>query len=117
MKKILLALLMSVGAISPVIAAYQPLALQKTTLSEGDACGLRVSDISLQRQGDLMLVTMNLDLASFTLKGDRAVILTPELTNGTDSADLDPVGLYSRIRYIQYIRDNESPIGGDGEIT
>ena len=93
------------------------LAVQNTTISAEEVCGLPVSDIEMNRDGDKMNVSMNFDLGSFTMKGDRAAIFTPVITDGVNTLPLNPVGLYSRIRWIQYIRDDETPIGGPGEVT
>lgn len=95
----------------------QPLAIQKTSATEGTACGLPVNDVTLKRSGDLMQVGMNLALSEYEMKGDRASIFVPVLINGNDSMDLNPVGLYSQIRYIQYLRKDGKAIGGENETS
>ena len=91
---------------------YQPHPTQAA-----DALGLNVTDASLKRNAGLMTVDMNLGLADFDLDGNRAAVFAPVLVNGTDTLVLQPVGLYSRTRWYQYLRSGEKPLGGEGETT
>lgn len=105
-------------ALSSIVKAEnQPLTIQRITDTEGTACGLPVTNISMKRSGNQMNVGMKMNLGDFDMKGDRAVIFVPVIVNGNDSVELDPVGLYGRIRYIQYIREYEKAIGGANETT
>ena len=105
------------AAMAVTAAAQTPMVKQRTTAISAKACGLPVSDILLRRDGGLMTVGMTMQLAGFDMHGDRATVFTPLLVNGTDTLAFDPVGLYSRIRYIQYLREGERPAGGDKETS
>lgn len=98
-------------------ASAQSQAVQRVSASEGTACGLPVSGITLNHANNQMNIGMNLDLGSYELKGDRASIFVPILKNGNDSVALNPVGLYSRLRYIQYLREDGEAIGGAAETS
>ena len=104
------------AVVAPYAVSAQPLAVQRTTVANGEACGVTVTSASLERNGALMSVALNLGFADFALSGDRATVLTPMLINGTDSVSFDPMGFYGRIRYIQYLRQDE-PLGGENETS
>ena len=100
-----------------VYAANEPLTLQKTTATSGTVCGLPVTDVTVNRAGENMNVGMNFNLKEFEMKGDRAAVFMPVLINGNDSITFDPVGLYSNIRWMQYIRRDEQGITGPNETS
>ena len=105
-------------ALTAATAAAQPLLVtQRTTAEEATACGLPVSGVTVQRDGGWMTVGMQMQLSDFDMNGDRVAVFAPVLVNGTDSLAFDPVGLYSRIRYIQYLRNDRRPAGGDKETS
>ena len=79
--------------------------------------GLPVTDISVKRNGELMTIGMDMDLKDYKLKGDKVSVFAPVLVNGEQRLELDPVGLYSRIRYIQYLRDGGEGVEGENEIS
>ena len=83
----------------------------------GKACGMPVTEVSLQRNGGFMKVDMDLGLDGFRLKDNRVAVFTPVMLNGSDSLELPAVGLYSRSRWFQYLRFGERPLGGEGEKT
>ena len=97
--------------------AQQPLAVQRVALKNSSACGMNVTDASLKRNDELMSVAMNLDLGHFRMSGDKASVFTPVLVNGNDTLAFEPVGLYGRLRYIQYLRSGEKALGGDNETS
>ncbi len=76
-----------------------------------------LSGIKTQRNGEYMLVEMTLHLESLDVDGNRAVLLTPRLVNGTDSLDLASVGIYGRRRYYFYLRNSEDMLSGSNEIS
>lgn len=120
MKKNIRAILSAVLAFSGIFgmkADHGTLSVQQPGATDGIVCGLPVNGITLEREGEWMNLEMNMELGSFKMKGDRVAVFYPELTDGTNSVELYPVALYGRIRYIQYIRDNEQPIGGQDEVT
>ena len=109
-------------ALTAANAAAQPaqqqlLTTQHTTVNQAKVCGLPVSEVSLKRNAELMSVAMELQLADYELNGDRVSVFEPVLINGSDSLVFDPVGLYSRIRYIQYMRYGNCAVGGENETS
>jgi hypothetical protein len=74
-----------------------------------------VSDLKVLKDGDEMNITMNIDLSQLDVKNRRSVHLLPVIKNGADSLDLAPVGIYSRGRYINYLRKGESIFEEIGE--
>lgn len=62
----------------------------------------------LRKNGELMTVSMGIDLAQLDVRNRRSVHIIPVLKNGADSLELAPVGIYSRGRYINYLRNGES---------
>ena len=101
-----------------IAAVLSAAAQSRTTLGGGrtEACGVTVERAAMTRNGDLMSVDLDYFLQDFKLKGDRAVILEPVIINGEDSLALDPVGLYSRLRWYQYLRSGKG-LGGDAETS
>lgn len=77
--------------------------------------GVSVDSLRLVRNGEYMTVDMVLDLSELKVDGNRAVLLTPRLVNGTDSIDLPAVGVYGRRRYYTYVRNGESMLSGKDE--
>ena len=98
-------------------AQQQILVSQRSTVKDATVCGLPVNDITLKRNADLMSLGMDMQLSDYKMHGDRATIFAPVLVNGNDSLVFDPVGLYGRVRHIQYLRYGESAIGGKSEIS
>ena len=78
-------------------------------------CGMGVNNAAMTRNADLMTVGLNFDLGSFLLDGNRAAVFTPVIVNGPDTLALQPIGLYSRTRWYQYLRSGEKPLGGEEE--
>ena len=103
--------MLCMAAVMPVMAhqANQP--------HQTSPVGLNVDNATLKRNAGLMTIDMNLDLGSFDLSGNRAAVFAPVLVNGTDTLVLQPVGLYSRTRWYQYLRSGEKPLGGENETT
>ena len=80
-------------------------------------CGMDVAGASMKRNAGLMTVNMDLGLGTFDLDGNRAAVFAPVIVNGTDTLALQPVGLYSRTRWYQYLRAGEKPLGGEAETS
>ena len=95
----------------------QPLSVQRVTSVDASSCGLEITKAELRRSEDLMSVRMSMDLGGYEMHGDRASIFTPVLVNGSDSLQLDPIGVYGRLRYIQYLRSGGRALGGDRETS
>ncbi|MDE6159710.1 MAG: DUF3868 domain-containing protein [Bacteroidaceae bacterium] len=77
--------------------------------------GVSVGNLSMNRNGKYLTVTMDIDLSELDVSSNRAVLLTPRLVNGTDSLDLPSVGIYGHRRYYYYIRNGISTISGERE--
>lgn len=95
----------------------QTLSQQFSTVKDTTVWTLPVNDIILKRNGDLMTVGLDMRFADYKLKGDKVALFTPILKNGEDSVVLNSVGLYSRIRYIQYLREEKRALTGDSEYS
>lgn len=76
---------------------------------------LAVSGVKLIKDGSQMNVDMNIDLSKLDVKNRRSIHIVPVLKNGADSVELAPVGVYSRGRYINYLRRGESVFEDLGE--
>ena len=114
-KTLLLAAAVLASAATATVSAQKLMVSQRTTLKNATVCGLPVDRVNVKRNDELMSVKMNMQLEDYQMRGDRVSVFAPTLVNGTDSLVLDPVGLYSRIRYIQYMRYGEHPLGGGNE--
>lgn len=79
--------------------------------------GVSVSDLKMERNGEYMVVDMNIDLKELGVESNRAVLLTPRLVNGADSLDLPSVGIYGRRRYYYYLRNNGNMLSGQDETS
>lgn len=90
---------------------------ERMTATDTVALGVSVTDISMGRKGDMMNVKMDIDLKDTQMKGDRAIVYAPIIVNGSDSLMLAPIALYSRVRWYQYLRTGEEPLGGPGETS
>ena len=115
-KNIGLALFMS-GVLLPLSAGAQvDLTHQVSVMNDTTVWTLPVKNVSIKRNGDLMTIGMNLLLGDYKLKGDKVAVFTPILSDGENSLEFNSAGLYSRVRYIQYLREDNSPVWGDSEI-
>ncbi len=68
--------------------------------------GVTVSEVKVGRAGDYLDIAMHIGLGELEVDGNRAVVLTPRLSNGNESVDLPSVGIYGRRRYYYYVRNN-----------
>lgn len=74
-----------------------------------------VSDFKVIKNGEEMNISMDIDLSKLDVRNRRSVHLLPVIKNGADSLDLSPVGIYSRGRFINYLRRGESIFEDLGE--
>lgn len=80
--------------------------------------GISVGDFTVEHVGDYMVVDMVVNLKKLNVKSNRAVLLTPRLSNGEDSVEMDPIGIYGRRRYFYYLRNEKNMLSGnENEIT
>ena len=71
----------------------------------------------MDRNGEYLVVEMDVELSRLEVEANRAVLLTPRLVNGADSADLSAIGIYGRRRYYYYMRNGAGMLSGDGETS
>lgn len=93
------------------------LALALTARAQQIVDGVSVDEFRMARNGDYMVVDMEMNMAALDVDANRAVLLTPRLKNGTDSLDLPAVGIYGRRRYYFYVRNGESMLSGSKETS
>ncbi len=74
---------------------------------------VEVSELLMERTGDLFAVDMNLGLSALEVKSNRAVLLTPVLINERDTLELQSIGVYGRTRYYYYVRNGNSMLAED----
>lgn len=77
--------------------------------------GVSVDSLSIERSGRFIVVDMNLDLNELDVKSNRAVLLTPRLSNDSITKELQSVGVYGRKRYFYYLRNYDSMLTGSQE--
>ena len=60
-------------------------------------------EATLQREGDRMTVSADIQLSPAMLKGVKAFVLVPQVTDGAHSVALRPIGLYSKDKFYSYL--------------
>lgn len=73
--------------------------------------------VTVAPDGSKMTVAMQIGLGSLEVPNNRAVVLTPRLVNGSDSLELQSVGLYGRRRYYYYERNGLSALGREDDLV
>ncbi len=91
--------------------------LASASQAQGTVDGVSIDGVKLEHSGQYMSVDMTLGLSGLEVDGNRAVLLTPRLVNGTDSLELPSVGIYGRRRYYFYVRNGESMLTGKDEMS
>lgn len=95
---------------------FSLVALSAFTLSAyAEVEGVKTHNVRLERNGDYMVVDMDVDISDLKVKSNRAVLVTPAIVNGQDSLNFSSIGVYGRRRYYYYIRDGRSSLSGIGE--
>ena len=74
-------------------------------------------NVRMERNGEYMAVTIDLDLKDIKVRNDRALVLTPVISNGDSLVSLRSVGIYSHNRWYYYQRNGETMITGTDEIS
>ena len=77
--------------------------------------GIEVDNLKMKRNGEYLAVNMNVDFSNLEVSSNRAVLFTPILVNGNDSAELASVSFYGRRRHYYYERNNKSILERDDE--
>ena len=96
-------------------AQAQAPVIERFSVEDTVAAGIKLSGISMKRNADLMTVSIDFDFEKLRMNGDRAIVYAPVIANGGDSLVLNPVGFYGRTRWIQYQRNGRMPFGADNE--
>lgn len=71
------------------------------------------TDVSVKHDGSVARVAMTLGLRPMKVKSNSAIVLTPLLTNGKDTALLDAVSVLGGHRYTYYTRKHRHLLGVD----
>lgn len=81
--------------------------------ASAQAPALRVSDISVKRAADELVVAIDINPSDVNPGRDREVVFTPVVRSaaGTDSVVLPSVTVAGRNRYYSHIRNNDMPAG------
>lgn len=77
------------------------------TRHSDDFEGVRISNVELSHQGDMLNISMMMELGSRDIKSDRATIYTPVLYNGDNEITLPSAGVYGRNSYFTMLRAEE----------
>lgn len=85
------------------------------TLSAKGISPLAIDSLTFDRHGDFMVVDMNLDLLPVKVQSSRAQIITPMIVGESDTLLLPSVGIYGRLRYINYLRNDRTPLSSAEE--
>lgn len=93
------------------VAAISLQAREPADFNEGTVEGFTAT-----RTGETMTVGMTLNLPALKVQSNRAVLLRPVISNGSDSIELPPVALYGHRRFIYYQRNfPDHMLGGKNE--
>lgn len=75
-----------------------------------------VKNSTVKRSGQLVNVSMDLDLTDLNLKRNKGLILTPMLVNGGDTAKMKTIEILGRNRYIYYQRNDKTATDEPGAV-
>ena len=98
-------------------ATAQPRFVVRPEVRDTTVCGVTLQNAAMKRTDNGMNVDMDFALSEYKVKSNVVTVLTPLISNGRDSVELTPVGIYGRIRWYQYLRSGDKPLGGDNEQT
>ena len=83
-----------IATIIIMLAATAAAYAQETGLA-----GMKAENVSYTKNGDYMAVTIDMLTSDIDLKHDRALVITPYVTNADSTVTLKSVGLYSYTRW------------------
>lgn len=69
-----------------------------------------VENFNLERNGTMLWLDMNLILGNPEVPSNKCILLTPVITNDTNSVSFPPVGIYGRRRYYYFERTGGDPM-------
>lgn len=73
-------------------------------LNAQQTTGVIADNLKIERNGEYMVVDMNMNLSRLDVESNRAVLLTPRFISTVDTLELPSVGVYGRQRYYYYVR-------------
>ena len=85
-----------------------PLALAQTV----ESGSVSAENVKFSKNGDDLVIQMDLNTTGLDIKGNRMVIITPEVSDGINTETLSSVGLYGRKRYMFYLRNIQDKLFG-----
>jgi hypothetical protein len=71
-------------------------------LNAQQTTGVIADNLKIERNGEYMVVDMNMNLSRLDVESNRAVLLTPRFISTVDTLELPSVGVYGRQRYYYY---------------
>ena len=86
-------------------------------LNAQQTTGVIADNLKIERNGEYMVVDMNMNLSRLDVESNRAVLLTPRFISTVDTLELPSVGVYGRQRYYYYVRNGESMLSGKDEMS
>ena len=69
-------------------------------LNAQQTTGVIADNLKIERNGEYMVVDMNMNLSRLDVESNRAVLLTPRFISTVDTLELSSVGVYGRQRII-----------------
>lgn len=97
---------LTIFAVALLFAA--PLALAQTV----ESGSVSAENVKFSKNGDDLVIQMDLNTTGLDIKGNRMVIITPEVSDGINTETLSSVGLYGRKRYMFYLRNIQDKLFG-----
>ena len=86
--------------------------------ARGVVAPVGLDSIQFDRQGDYLMLDMDLNLRPTDVASGRAQVITPLIvTEKGDTIALPSVGVYGRQRYINYLRNDRSALSRSDETT
>ena len=73
-------------------------------------------NVVLEKNGTFLCVKMDVDLQSAKPRAYEAVVVVPQIKNGARVLDLQPLGLYSRSMWYNYVRSGTNASGDVSEL-
>ena len=74
-------------------------------LNAQQTVGVTTDSLRIERNGEYIVVDMNMGLSPLEVDINRAVLLTPRFVCATDTLELPSIGVYGRQRYYYYVRN------------
>ena len=76
--------------------------------------GVTVESYTMERNGDYVIVDMDVNVSELDVKSKQVVVLTPHIVRDQNSVALKSMGIYGRNRHFYYERnEDQAPTTGD----